>query len=93
VTHIPGLFYLIALNVIVGHDLAIAGKTIALLTYNAVWFALPLAALVICIVRPAAARAFVASIEQWTRDHARGIMLAASFGVGTALIVRGILHL
>jgi Sap, sulfolipid-1-addressing protein len=92
-THIPGLFYLIALNVIVAHNVEIPEKTIALVTYNAVWFAVPIAALVICIVRPAAARAFVRSIEQWARDHVRGILLGVSFSAGTALVIRGILSL
>lgn len=92
-THIPGLFYLIALNAIVAHNVAIPEKTIALATYNAIWFAVPLAALVICIVRPEAARAFVGSIEQWARDHVRGILLAVSFGAGAALVIRGILSL
>jgi hypothetical protein len=92
-THIPGLFYLIALNVIVAHNLATPGKLVALGTYNAVWFAVPLAAVVICIVRPAAAQAFVESLEQWTRGHARGILLAVSFGVGAALVIRGVLYL
>ena len=55
-THIPGLFYLIALNLIVTHNAAVADKAVALVTYNAVWFALPLAALVVCIVRPARRR-------------------------------------
>jgi hypothetical protein len=92
-THIPGLFYLIALNVILAHNLATAGKLGALGIYNVVWFAIPLAALAICIARPAAARAFVESVEQWTRDHARGILLVVSFGVGAALIIRGVLYL
>src|SRR5262249_31759555 len=54
-THIPGLFYLIALNVIVAHNAAIANKVFALLTYNGIWFALPLAALIVCTIRPATA--------------------------------------
>lgn len=92
-THIPGLFYLIALNVILAHNLEIAGKAVALVTYNAVWFAVPLTALVICIARPAAAQGFVESVEQWTRAHARGILLGVSFGVGAALVIRGFLYL
>jgi hypothetical protein len=92
-THIPGLFYLVALNVIVAHDAALAGKSVALVTYNVVWFALPLAALAACILRPAHAQAFVGQISQWARAHHRGVMLAASFGVGAALVVRGLLTL
>jgi hypothetical protein len=92
-THIPGLFYLIALNVILAHNLEIVGQLFALVTYNAVWFAVPIAALVICIVRPRAAQDFVESVEQWTRDHARGILLVVSFGVGAALVIRGVVYL
>ena len=92
-THIPGLFYLIALNVMVAHEAALAGATIALVVYNAVWFAVPLAALVACIVRPAAARDLVGWVERWTREHARGILLVVSFGAGAALVLRGILTL
>jgi hypothetical protein len=92
-THVPGLFYLIALNVIVAHNVALTAKTAALLTYNGIWFALPLAALVVCIVRPAMARDLVASVQRWTRAHARTILLATSFAVGAALVVRGALML
>jgi hypothetical protein len=72
---------------------AIGEKTFALVTYNVVWFALPLTALVICIVRPATARAFVGAVEQRTRDHARAILLTVSFGAGAALVIRGIVNL
>jgi hypothetical protein len=92
-THIPGLFYLIALNVIVAEDAALADKTLALVLYNAVWFTLPLAALVVCIVRPEAAQGLVGRVEEWTSVHSRGILLGALFGVGTALVVRGLLTL
>jgi hypothetical protein len=92
-THIPGLFYLIALNVIVAHNVALTRKLSALVTYNAIWFALPLAALVICIVRPEAARDFVGWFARRTREHARRILLVVSFGVGAALVVRGLLTL
>ena len=92
-THIPGLFYLIALNVIVAHQASLGEKSVALATYNAVWFALPIAALVVCIVRPASAQALVAWVAGWARDHHRGILLAASFGAGAALVIRGVLAL
>jgi hypothetical protein len=92
-THIPGLFYLIALNVILAHNVAIADKAFALVLYNVVWFALPLAALVTCIIRPAAARDLVAWVKRWTAAHAREILLVAAFGAGAALVVRGLLTL
>jgi hypothetical protein len=92
-THIPGLFYLIALNVIVAHNPEVPSGTFAVLTYNAVWFALPLIALGACLVRPATARDAIGSIEQWARLRSRTIVLCVAFGVGAALIVRGALSL
>jgi hypothetical protein len=92
-THIPGVFYLIALNVIVARDPRVARGTIAVVTYNAVWFTLPILALVLCIMRPATARDAVASVERWAREHSRSILLWVSFLAGTGLIVRGALAL
>lgn len=90
-THLPGLFYLIALNLIVAHNPRVPRGLLAVATYNAVWFALPLVALVACIVRPAAAMAVVGSVERWARDHAHAVLLAVSLVVGAALVVRGVL--
>jgi hypothetical protein len=90
-THIPGLFYLIALNVIVASEPKVARGLLALLVFNAVWFALPIAARAMCIVNPAAARDTVKAIAEWTRRHARAILLLVSLGVGVELVVRGAL--
>jgi hypothetical protein len=92
-THIPGLFYLIALNVIVAHHLSVAEETLAVATYNGIWFVLPILALVMCLRNPAAARDAVGSVEQWARAHSRTIVLCVSLIVGAALIVRGVLTL
>ena len=90
-THIPGVFYLIALNVIVAHNPRVPRGTVAVVTYNAIWFALPILALAFCIVRPAAARDAVGLVERWAREHSRAILLSVSFIVGAALVVRGAL--
>ena len=92
-THLPGFFYLIALNVIVAHNVRVARGTLAVVTYNAIWFALPILALVICIMKPDAARDAIGSVHRWARDHSRAILLWVSFLVGTALVVRGALTL
>jgi hypothetical protein len=92
-THVPGVFYLVALNLIVAHNLAASGQIFALVAYNAIWFAVPIAALVVCIVDPKAARDVIAAIEHWTRDHAREILLVTSFVVGGALVIRGLIAL
>jgi hypothetical protein len=90
-THIPGVFYLIALNAIVAHELRAAQGALAVIAYNALWFAVPILALVACIVRPDTARDAVKAVQDWARQHARGLMLLVCFGVGTALVVRGAL--
>jgi Sap, sulfolipid-1-addressing protein len=92
-THIPGLFYLIALNVIVAHNPWLPDGLVAVLIYDVVWFALPIAALAMCIVKPDAAQAVVLSTHRWTGKHARTLVVVTSFVVGVALVVRGVLAL
>jgi len=92
-THIPGLFYLIALNVIVASDPRVPGGLLAVMIYDAVWFALPIAALATCIVDPEAARVGVARVQRWTGQHSRALLLLTSFIVGAALVIRGALLL
>jgi hypothetical protein len=92
-THLPGLFYLIALNVIVAHNPKVPGGVLAVAIFNAIWFALPLAALATCTVNPIAARDAVASVQRWTAQHSRALLLGTSFTVGTALVIRGAVYL
>jgi hypothetical protein len=91
VTHIPGIFYLVALNLIVANHASASGRLLEVLTYNAIWFAIPLGALAVCIVAPDAAREAVAVVQRWTRDHLRAILLVVSTGLGGALLVQGAL--
>jgi hypothetical protein len=91
VTHVPGLFYLIALNVIVAHEPTVPGGLFEVLLYNGVWFALPITALAICIFEPATASDVVREIEQWTKRHLRTILVSVSLVVGAALVIRGAL--
>jgi hypothetical protein len=90
-THIPGIFYLIALNVIVAHNPRMLGGLLAVAIYDVVWFALPIAALATCIVNPEAARDAVAAVRRWTGQHSRTLLLCTSFTVGIALVIRGAL--
>jgi hypothetical protein len=64
---------------------------LAVVTYNAIWFALPIVALVVCIVNPPAARNAVGFVERWASDHSREILLWVSLIAGVALVVRGAL--
>jgi hypothetical protein len=91
VTHIPGIFYLIALNIIVAYPVKSPRRLLAVLAYNSIWFAIPLCALAVCIVAPERARDAVAVLQRWTRHHLRTILLVVSFGLGGALVVKGVL--
>lgn len=90
-THIPGLLYLIALDLIVADNPRMPGGLLAVTTYDAVWFALPIAALATCTVNPKAARDAVISVHRWTGLHSRALLLCTSFTVGVALVLRGAL--
>jgi hypothetical protein len=89
-THIPGLFYLIALDLIVAGQPHVLEATVLLLIYNAVWFALAIIALVLCIANPATARRAVEALQTSARRHARTIILVIWFGAGILLLVRGL---
>jgi hypothetical protein len=88
-THIPGVFYLIALNLIVASNRQAVEGLAGILVYNFVWFVLPIIALVICIFRPAAAKAAIKAVQAWTSRRARPIMLVVSFAVGVTLVFHG----
>jgi hypothetical protein len=92
-THLPGIFYLLALNVIVAHHPRAAGAVAQVLIYNAIWFALPLAALVLCIADPAVARRFVGAINDWARRRPRAIAGGTLLAVGLLLLATGLARL
>ena len=89
-THIPGLFYLIALNVIVAHQPSVPSGLIEVLIYNVVWFTLPLGALAVCVIDPPAARRGVDAVRTWTVQHTRAILLLVSVAAGCGLLIRGL---
>ena len=90
VTHIPGLFYLVALNVIVTHRAGVVVGLVEVMIYNAIWFAVPIAALALCVIAPAAARDTVGSVNEWARRNTRSIVISVSIVMGTALLLRGL---
>jgi Sap, sulfolipid-1-addressing protein len=89
-THLPGLFYLVALNLIVANEPNVPRSLFELFTYNAIWFLIPIAALAICIVEPATALEVVENVQDWIRAHTRAIVLVICFAVGSGLVVRGL---
>ena len=89
-THIPGLLYLVALDLIVAQEPGVAGGMVEIGIYNVVWFLIPIVVLVVCIADPAAARTGVERLQQWAGLHARTLVLTICFGLGVYLVVRGI---
>jgi hypothetical protein len=89
-THLPGLFYLLALDLIVASKHSWPTGILDLILYNLAWFALPIAALALCIVSPHHARRAVEAIQAWTVARARTIVLTVSFLAGIALLIAGL---
>jgi hypothetical protein len=90
-THIPGLFYLVALNVVTTHHVDAFAAVAEIGLYNIIWFALPLASLAVCIVRPAAAQDLVGAVTHVATTHAHQILLGVALVGGASLVVRGAL--
>lgn len=90
-THIPGLFYLVALNVIITHRAGVLVGLVEVLIYNAIWFAIPVGAWALCVFAPGMARDKVGSISDWAGRHTRSIVIAVSTATGALLLLRGIL--
>jgi hypothetical protein len=88
-THIPGLLYLVALDLIVSQEPDVPGGMLEIGIYNAIWFALPIVALAVCIENPSAGRTFVYNVQEWVGTRARTIVLLISFGVGGWLVTAG----
>ena len=91
VTHIPGLFYLIALNLIAAHQPSIPTGLVEVLIYNVVWFALPIGVLAVSVIDPPAARRAVDVIRTWTLDHTQTLLLVVSLVAGSGLVIRGVM--
>ena len=91
VTHLPGLFYLVALNVIVTDRAGVAVGLVEVLIYNAIWFAVPIGALALCVFAPDTARDAIGSINDWAKRNSRSIVVSASIVMGTAMLLRGLL--
>ncbi len=90
-THLPGLLYLLALDLIVASRAGLAPSVIYVLVFNGIWFALPIAALAVAIVNPVYARELIGDFQAWTRRHARGLILWISFTTGAIFLVAGLL--
>ena len=64
-THKPGLFYLAALSAITNSTPSNANRILQVVLYNAIWFAMPIAALALARRRPAELRDVLRRTTQW----------------------------
>ena len=88
-THLPGLFYLVALNEIVAHRNGIADGIVAVLVFNAIWFGAAIASVILFMVRPGAARRALLRASDWARLHSRGVTIGVFAAAGAYLFVDG----
>lgn len=88
-THLPGLFYLLALNAIVAEDPTFVGGVFQVLVFNAIWFGAAIALVVIFLLRPGAARRVLSRLNAWVRRHTRVTLVLVFFAAGLYLTIKG----
>ena len=88
-THLPGLIYLAALNAIASERPAPVDAALQVAIYDILWFLVPLASLVLAVVRPGAARAYLDAATAWVRRHEHALLVSGSLVIGGYLVVKG----
>jgi hypothetical protein len=89
VTHLPGLVYLVALTAIASEQPALANAGVQVAIYDALWFLVPLASLVLTVVRPGAALLYLEQATKWVRLHEHAVLLVGSILLGGYLVIKG----
>ncbi len=92
-THLPGLVYLAALNAIASDRPGPVDAALRVAIYNALWFVIPLASLVLSVARPGAPAAYLGAATAWVRSHEHAVLEWGSFGLGGYLVVKGTVSL
>ncbi|OBK81859.1 hypothetical protein A5649_10385 [Mycolicibacter heraklionensis] len=90
---LPSVDYLAALAIIVASGAATSTKIAALLTFNALAFALVEIPLLAYLVAPGATRGFMAALHRWGRQRRPGQVAALLATVGGVLCTAGVLGL
>jgi Sap-like sulfolipid-1-addressing protein len=93
VTHIPGLIYLAALNLIAADQPGATSAAFQVTVYNVVWFAVPLAALVIAVRSPDTARRALDDATAFFRRNQETVLVVVFGTVGAWLAVKGLVEL
>ncbi len=89
VTHLPGLFYLLGLNAISSTNPGLARSVVEILVFNAIWFTVPVTALVVALRRPDLARTALEDFNQWVRRRQRGLAILAFSLIGAYFAAKG----
>jgi hypothetical protein len=92
-THKPGLFYLAALSAITNSTSSNATRILQVVLYNAIWFAMPMAALALAKRRPAELQDFLRRTTEWVWHRQREIMITSFSILGMYLITKGVIEL
>jgi hypothetical protein len=92
-THLPGLIYLAALNSIAAERPAPVDVALQVAIYDTLWFLVPITSLVLVVVRPGAAPAYLDAATAWVRGHQGAILVRGSLVLGGYLVVKGTLSL
>jgi hypothetical protein len=89
-THVPGLLYLVALNAIAAGSPSAVWALTQVAVYNALWFSLPFAALVVAIRSPQTAELLLDQLTAYAREHQDRLIIVIFGGVGLYLTVKGV---
>ena len=92
-THLPGLLYITALNAITNSTPRLGNQIFQVAVYNAIWFALPAAALVLATRRPVELQDFLRRVTGWVARREHEILITTFGLLGTYLIVKGVIEL
>ena len=78
-----------ALNAIASERPGPVDAVLQVAIYDALWFLVPLASLVLAVVRPGAAVAYLDAATAWVRRHEHAILVSGSLVLGAYLVVKG----
>jgi hypothetical protein len=92
-THLPGLVYLLALNAIATQNPPVVNAGLQIAVYNALWFMVPLTALILVILRPRAALDYLETATAWVRRHEHAVLVVGLLVFGGYFVVKGTVNL
>ena len=90
VTHLPGLVYLAALNAIVSSATKPVDAVVQVVVYNAIWYSIGIAALVVSVFYPAAAEDLLEKADAVVGRLGRWIVVTVFGAIGVYLLGEGI---